>query len=228
MDVQSRPPVDRCPDARRLGPAVECHRERRQWRRWRWRSQPHLSRRWTRPATEASAALARSRRARPWSRRRCRRRSSRRRCWRCSRACGRSASRPASSRRRGCMTCGRSRALRRARLPAAAGGGGEGGGDGCDEHAPAGGGARGAAPGVADHRGDEGFEDRDRHHRAVRRRLDALQAMGLLRWRIGTDLDGEERRTELELRPAPELSAEELAGRGRAASSAGRPATAPR
>ena len=34
--------------------------------------------------------------------------------------------------------------------------------------------------------------------------------MGLLRWRIGTDLDGEERRTELELRPAPEASAEEL------------------
>jgi len=58
--------------------------------------------------------------------------------------------------------------------------------------------------------GGEGWEDRDRHHRAVRRRLDALQAMGLLRWRIGTDLDGEERRTELELRPAPEVSAEEL------------------
>ena len=58
--------------------------------------------------------------------------------------------------------------------------------------------------------GGEGLEDRDRHHRAVRRRLDALQAMGLLRWRIGTDLDGEERRTELELRPAPEVSAEEL------------------
>ena len=34
--------------------------------------------------------------------------------------------------------------------------------------------------------------------------------MGLLWWRIGTDLDGEERRTELELRPAPEVSAEEL------------------
>ena len=34
--------------------------------------------------------------------------------------------------------------------------------------------------------------------------------MGLLRWRVGTDLNGEERRTELELRPAPEVSAEEL------------------
>ena len=58
--------------------------------------------------------------------------------------------------------------------------------------------------------GGDGFEDRDRHHRAVRRRLDALQAMGLLRWRIGHDLDGEERRTELELLPAPEVTAEEL------------------
>jgi hypothetical protein len=56
----------------------------------------------------------------------------------------------------------------------------------------------------------EGFEDRDRHHRTVRRRLGDLQAMGLLRWRIGTDLEGEERRTELELRPPPELSVEEL------------------
>jgi hypothetical protein len=58
--------------------------------------------------------------------------------------------------------------------------------------------------------GGEGWEDRDRHHRTVRRRLDALQAMGLLRWRIGTDPDGEERRTELELQPAPDVSAEEL------------------
>jgi hypothetical protein len=59
--------------------------------------------------------------------------------------------------------------------------------------------------------GGEGWEDRDRHHRAVRRRLDALQAMGLLRWRVGTDLEGEERRTELELRPAPDdVSPEEL------------------
>jgi hypothetical protein len=58
--------------------------------------------------------------------------------------------------------------------------------------------------------GGDGFEDRDRHHSAVRRRLHALQAMGLLRWRVGRDLDGEERRTELELLEAPEVSAEEL------------------
>jgi hypothetical protein len=52
----------------------------------------------------------------------------------------------------------------------------------------------------------EGFEDRDRHHQAVRRRLRDLQAMGLLRWRIGVDEHGEERRTELELHPVPELT----------------------
>jgi len=56
----------------------------------------------------------------------------------------------------------------------------------------------------------EGFADRDRHHRAVRRRLRDLEAMGLLCWRVGVDLDGEERRTELELLPAPELSVQEL------------------
>jgi len=56
----------------------------------------------------------------------------------------------------------------------------------------------------------EGFADRDRHHRAVRRRLRDLQAMGLLSWRIGVDVDGQERRTELELLPAPELSVQEL------------------
>ncbi len=56
----------------------------------------------------------------------------------------------------------------------------------------------------------EGFTDRDRHHRAVRRRLRDLEAMGLLRWRIGVDLEGEERRTELELLTAPVLSVQEL------------------
>lgn len=56
----------------------------------------------------------------------------------------------------------------------------------------------------------EGFQDRDRHHRAVRRRLRNLQRMGLLDWRIGVDVDGQERRTELELLPAPELSVREL------------------
>jgi hypothetical protein len=56
----------------------------------------------------------------------------------------------------------------------------------------------------------DGFENRDRHHQAVRRRLRALQEMGLLRWRVGVDLDGEERRTELELQDPPEVSAEEL------------------
>jgi len=52
----------------------------------------------------------------------------------------------------------------------------------------------------------EGFEDRDRHHQAVRRRLRDLQAMDLVRWRVGVDENGQERRTELELREVPELS----------------------
>ena len=54
------------------------------------------------------------------------------------------------------------------------------------------------------------FDARDRHHQAVRRRLRALEAMGLLRWQIGLDLDGEERRTEIALRDAPPVSVEEL------------------
>jgi hypothetical protein len=58
--------------------------------------------------------------------------------------------------------------------------------------------------------GGEGWEDRDRHHRAVRRRLGDLQAMGLLRWRVGVDELGEERRTELELLPVPEILSDEL------------------
>jgi hypothetical protein len=56
----------------------------------------------------------------------------------------------------------------------------------------------------------EGWEDRDRHHQAVRRRLRDLHAMGLLRWRIGIGEQGEERRTELELHPVPELASLEL------------------
>jgi hypothetical protein len=55
------------------------------------------------------------------------------------------------------------------------------------------------------------FADRDRHHSAVRRRLRDLHAMGLLSWRVGVDADGEDARTELELRLAPDVSADELA-----------------
>jgi len=55
------------------------------------------------------------------------------------------------------------------------------------------------------------FADRDRHQQAVRRRLRDLDAMGLLRWRIGIDVDGEDARTELELRAAPDVTADELA-----------------
>jgi hypothetical protein len=55
------------------------------------------------------------------------------------------------------------------------------------------------------------FGDRDRHQRAVRRRLRDLDATGLIRWRIGVDVDGEDARTELELRPAPDITDEERA-----------------
>jgi hypothetical protein len=58
--------------------------------------------------------------------------------------------------------------------------------------------------------GGEGWEDRDRHHRAVRRRLRDLQAMGLVRWRVGVDELGEERRTELELLLMPQVLPAEL------------------
>jgi hypothetical protein len=57
----------------------------------------------------------------------------------------------------------------------------------------------------------DSWEDRDRHHRSVRRRLSALAAADLLDWRIGVDEDLEERRTELVLRPVPELLPDELA-----------------
>lgn len=56
------------------------------------------------------------------------------------------------------------------------------------------------------------FANRDRHHRAVRRRLSNLQAMGLLRWRQGVTLEGEEARTELELLPCPDVGADERQG----------------
>jgi len=55
------------------------------------------------------------------------------------------------------------------------------------------------------------FADRDRHHRSVRRRLRDLQAMGLLHWTPGLDVNGEEARTELRLLPAPAVSVDELA-----------------
>jgi hypothetical protein len=56
------------------------------------------------------------------------------------------------------------------------------------------------------------FADRDRHHRAVRRRLRDLHEMGLLRWRVGVDVDGEDARTEIDLLLAPDVSSEELDG----------------
>ena len=58
------------------------------------------------------------------------------------------------------------------------------------------------------------FADRDRHHRAVRRRLRDLHEMGLLRWTVGVDVDGEEASTELQLLTAPDVDVDELAAAG--------------
>ena len=57
----------------------------------------------------------------------------------------------------------------------------------------------------------DAFQARDRHYQAVRRRIRDLQEMGLIDCRIGHDLDGEERRTEIELKPAPQAAPQELA-----------------
>lgn len=57
---------------------------------------------------------------------------------------------------------------------------------------------------------DDPWENRDRHHQAVRRRLAALAGTGLIDWRVGLDEDLEQRRTLLQLHPVPELLREEL------------------
>ena len=60
--------------------------------------------------------------------------------------------------------------------------------------------------------GGEGWEDRDRHHRAVRRRLDALQAMGLAALaESGPTWTGRSAAPSWSCARAPEVSAEELA-----------------
>ena len=57
----------------------------------------------------------------------------------------------------------------------------------------------------------DAFADRDRHQQDMRRRLTHLEEMGLLIYRPGLDVDGEVARSEIELRPAPTVSAVELA-----------------
>ena len=61
---------------------------------------------------------------------------------------------------------------------------------------------------------EDEFVDRDRYHTTVRPWLRDLQAMGLLDWRIGTDDDGEDRRTELVLRAVPAPARRARRGRG--------------
>ena len=47
------------------------------------------------------------------------------------------------------------------------------------------------------------FADRDAHHASVRRWLDLLQALGLIRWQAGINDAGEEARTEIALLEVP-------------------------
>lgn len=56
----------------------------------------------------------------------------------------------------------------------------------------------------------ERFSDRDRHQSRMREWLDVLEECGVLRWRAGWNLEEEPARTEIRLRPAPEVSPEEL------------------
>ena len=58
--------------------------------------------------------------------------------------------------------------------------------------------------------GDD-FADRDRHHRSLRRWVGDLQDMGLLRSRPGLDVNGDDARTEIELREPPAVTEHELA-----------------
>ena len=71
------------------------------------------------------------------------------------------------------------------------------------------------------------FADRDRHHRSVRRRLRDLQAMGLLHWTPGLDVNGEEARTELRLLRRARRQRRRARRRGRAAAALA-PALRPR
>ena len=192
-----------------------------------------VSERRTRRVPAAYGARAPTRRpARRRTARRCPRTRATSRSSRCSRACGRRGSPPASChgpacRSRACTTCAHSRRAWAEyayiyRLAAAG---------------PFGGTAVTSMPqlvrGLARHchpswqLTEDKFVDRDRYHCAVRRRLRDLDAMGLLRWRTGIDDDGEERRTELVLRPVPELLPAELEAAARAAWPRGRPSTAP-
>ncbi|MTD47598.1 hypothetical protein GKE82_25680 [Conexibacter sp. W3-3-2] len=52
----------------------------------------------------------------------------------------------------------------------------------------------------------ERFTDRDRHQSRMREWLDVLEECGVPRWRAGLNLEEEPARTEIRLRPAPDVS----------------------
>ena len=198
----------------------DCRRERRP-RRWRWQSPPLQNeagprRTPTRPGASirrsnaASSARASSARCRTSPRRPCPTRWTRCISSRSSPASAPHASPPASCPPGGCTTSARSRPPTPSsgicagwRPPAATA-------------APCVTSMRQLVAGLArihpawDMTGDA-FQARDRHYQAVRRRIRDLQEMGLIDCRIGHDLDGEERRTEIELKPAPQVAPQELA-----------------
>lgn len=73
----------------------------------------------------------------------------------------------------------------------------------------------GLAPIMGWERSGDRFVDRDAHHASVRRWLDLLQAIGLIRWRAGINDAGEEARTEIGLLAVPDVDAGELRAAGR-------------
>ena len=68
----------------------------------------------------------------------------------------------------------------------------------------------GLAPIMGWERSGDRFADRDAHHASVRRWLDLLQAIGLIRWQAGINDAGEEARTEITLLAVPDVDTGEL------------------
>ena len=64
-------------------------------------------------------------------------------------------------------------------------------------------------------RSGDRFADRDAHHASVRRWLDLLHAIGLIRWQAGVNDTGEEARTEITLLAVADVDAGELRAAGR-------------
>ena len=73
----------------------------------------------------------------------------------------------------------------------------------------------GLAPIMGWERSDDRFADRDAHHASVRRWLDLLQALGLIRWEAGINDAGEEVRTEITLLAVADVDDSELRAAGR-------------